>query len=57
MNREDIKIGDTVTIKRGLLGAGYPMVVVSLPLTKLVRCAGGYFGEGLHTADNLVTVK
>jgi hypothetical protein len=54
MNRDDIKIGDVVTLKPGLLGAGKPMTVVSLPLTKLVRCVGGHFGEGLHAADNLV---
>lgn len=56
MDRAEIKIGDTVALKPGLYGAGKPMKVVSLPLTKLVRCVGGHFGEGLHTADNLVRV-
>jgi len=57
MARDDIKIGDTVALRPGFLGAGVPMTVVSLPLTKLVRVKGGYFGEGLHSAENLVRIS
>jgi hypothetical protein len=57
MERSEIKIGDKVALKPGLLGAGKPMTVVSLPLAKLVRCVGGHFGEGLHTAGNLVRLS
>lgn len=56
MARDEIKIGDKVALRPGLLGAGVPMTVVSLPLTKLVRVKGGYFGEGLHSAEQLVRV-
>ncbi len=57
MDRSEIKIGDTVTLKSGLYGAGNPMVVIGLPLTKLVRCKGAWYGDSLEHADNLVRVS
>lgn len=54
MNRENIKIGDLVTLKPSLLGAGRPMTVTGLPGKKLVRTTCKTFGDGLNHADNLV---